>query len=143
MNEVQFNMDLPQLIEFPTHGESAIGYLAVGQIQQSIPFEVKRIFWTYFTPQSVIRGRHAHYATSMLLIAVHGRIEVHAEMLNGQKWDFLLDRPDIGVFLPPLNWHTMQYSHDAVQLVLTDTVYTPEDYIRSYDAFLGLREDKF
>jgi hypothetical protein len=79
----------------------------------------------------------------MLLIAVHGRIEVHAEMLNGQKWDFLLDRPDIGVFLPPLTWHTMQYSHDAVQLVLTDTVYTPEDYIRSYDAFLGLREDKF
>lgn len=132
----------PHLIQFNTHGESAIGYLAVAQIQEGIPFEVKRVFWTYFTPQSVIRGRHAHHATSMILIAVHGRIEVHTELLNGQKNSFLLDRPDVGVFMPPLTWHTMQYSHDAVQLVLTDTEYRAEDYIRSYEEFVGLRELK-
>ncbi|HPH19603.1 MAG TPA: WxcM-like domain-containing protein, partial [Haliscomenobacter sp.] len=57
----------------------------------------------------------------------------------GYKSSFLLDRPDIGVFLPPLTWHTMQYSHDAVQVVLTDTEYTSEDYIRSYEEFEGLR----
>lgn len=130
----------PHLIPFHTHGESAIGYLAVGQIQQDIPFEVKRVFWTYFTPQSVIRGRHAHHATSMILVAVHGRVEVHTELLNGQKNSFLLDRPDVGVFMPPLTWHTMQYSHDAVQLVLTDTAYKMEDYIRSYEEFMGLRK---
>ncbi|AEE51157.1 sugar 3,4-ketoisomerase [Haliscomenobacter hydrossis] len=139
MVKTQFNPGAPQLIEFPTHGESAIGYLAVAQMQQDIPFVVKRIFWTYFTPQSVIRGRHAHHATSMVLIAVHGRIEVQVEMLDGHKSNFLLDRPDHGVFLPPLTWHTMQYSHDAVQVVLTDTEYTSEDYIRSYEEFVGLR----
>ena len=139
MAKSQLNPGRPHLIEFPTHGELAIGYLAVVQMQQEIPFEVKRIFWTYFTPQSVIRGRHAHHATSMVLIAVHGRIEVHTEMLDGYKSSFLLDRPDIGVFLPPLTWHTMQYSHDAVQVVLTDTEYTSEDYIRSYEEFEGLR----
>lgn len=129
----------PQLIQFNTHGESAIGYLAVAQIQQDIPFVVKRLFWTYFTPQSVIRGRHAHHATSMVLIAVHGRIEVRTEMLSGQKNSFLLDRPDVGVWMRPLTWHTMQYSHDAVQLVLTDTEYVATDYIRSYEEFVGLR----
>ena len=129
----------PQLIQFQTHGESAVGYLAVAQIQQDIPFVVKRLFWTYFTPQSVIRGRHAHYATSMVLIAVHGRIEVRTEMLNGQKNCFLLDRPDVGVWMPPLTWHTMQYSHDAVQLVLTDTEYEATDYIRNYEEFIGLK----
>ena len=129
----------PQLIQFHTHGESAIGYLAVAQIQQDIPFVVKRLFWTYFTPQSVIRGRHAHHATSMVLIAVHGRIEVHTETLSGQKSSFLLDRPDVGVWMPPLTWHTMQYSHDAVQLVLTDTEYVATDYIRSYEEFVALR----
>lgn len=133
------NSSEPQLIQFQTHGESAIGYLAVAQIQQEIPFEVKRLFWTYFTPQSVIRGRHAHHVTSMVLIAVHGRIEVRTEMLSGQKSDFLLDRPDVGVYMPPLTWHTMQYSHDAVQLVLTDTEYVATDYIRSYEEFVGLR----
>lgn len=130
----------PHLISFPTHGELSIGYLAVAQIPQDIPFEVKRLFWTYFTPQSVIRGRHAHHSTSMILIAVHGRIEVQTELLGGQKNSFLLDSPDIGVFMPPLTWHTMQYSHDAVQLVLTDTEYQPEDYIRSYEEFVGLRQ---
>jgi len=129
----------PQLIQFQTHGESAVGYLAVAQIQQDIPFVVKRLFWTYFTPQSVIRGRHAHHATSMVLIAVHGRVEVQTEMLNGQKNCFLLDRPDVGVWMPPLTWHTMQYSHDAVQLVLTDTEYEATDYIRSYEEFIGLK----
>ncbi len=133
------NSTEPQLIQFHTHGESAIGYLAVAQIQQDIPFEVKRLFWTYFTPQSVIRGRHAHHATSMVLIAVHGRIEVHTELLSGQKNSFLLDRPDVGVWMPPLTWHTMQYSHDAVQLVLTDTEYVVTDYIRSYEEFVALR----
>lgn len=130
---------VPHLIQFNTHGEPAIGYLAVAQIQEGIPFEVKRVFWTYFTPHSVIRGRHAHHATSMILIAVHGRIEVHTELLKGQKNHFVLDRPDVGVFMPPLTWHTMQYSHDAVQLVLTDTEYRAEDYIRSYEEFVGLR----
>lgn len=132
----------PHLIQFNTHGESTIGHLAVAQIQQNIPFEVKRIFWTYFTPQSVIRGRHAHHTTSMILVAVHGRIEVHTELLNGQKHNFLLDKPDVGIFMPPLTWHTMQYSHDAVQLVLTDTEYRAEDYIRSYEEFVGLRKLK-
>lgn len=133
------NSTEPQLIQFHTHGESAIGYLAVAQIQQEIPFEVKRLFWTYFTPQSVIRGRHAHHATSMVLIAVHGRVELHTEMLSGQKNSFLLDRPDVGVWMPPLTWHTMKYSHDAVQLVLTDTEYVATDYIRSYEEFVALR----
>ena len=132
----------PQLIQFHTHGESAVGYLAVAQIQEDIPFVVKRLFWTYFTPQSVIRGRHAHHATSMVLIAVHGRIEVRTEMLNGQKNSFLLDRPDVGVWMPPLTWHTMQYSHDAVQLVLTDTAYVATDYIRSYEEFIDLKGTK-
>lgn len=132
----------PQLIQFQTHGESAVGYLAVAQIQEDIPFVVKRLFWTYFTPQSVIRGRHAHHATSMVLIAVHGRIEVRTEMLNGQKNSFLLDRPDVGIWMPPLTWHTMQYSHDAVQLVLTDTEYVATDYIRSYEEFMALKGTK-
>lgn len=129
----------PYLIQFNTHGELASGYLAVAQIEQDIPFEIKRVFWTYFTPQSVIRGRHAHYQTSMVLIAVHGKIELRTEMLDGQKQQFILDRPDVGVYMPSLTWHTMKYSHDAVQVVITDTVYQPADYIRNYEDFEGLR----
>lgn len=126
------------LIRFDTRGESAIGYLAFAAGGTGVPFEIKRVFWSYFTPQNVIRGRHAHHQTQMVLIAVHGRITLQTETLQGEKQQFVLDQPDQGVYLPPYTWHTMQYSHSAVQLVLASTEYDPADYIRDYHAFKQL-----
>jgi dTDP-4-dehydrorhamnose 3,5-epimerase-like enzyme len=126
------------LIEFETRGQSAEGFLAVAGRMQHVPFEIKRVFWTYFTPQNVIRGRHAHHQTQMVVIAVHGRIELKTESVKGKMLSFLLDQPEQGVYLPPYTWHTMQYSHDAVQLVLASTDYDPADYIREYAEFKNM-----
>jgi hypothetical protein len=52
----------PHLIDFAKLGDPTIGYISVGQNDQ-LPFEVKRIFWTYYTPESIERGRHAHHTT--------------------------------------------------------------------------------
>ncbi|MGI9159428.1 MAG: sugar 3,4-ketoisomerase [Saprospiraceae bacterium] len=122
-------------IEFATRGEPATGYLALTTGALEPPFPIKRVFWTYFTPQDVIRGRHAHHQTEMVLIALHGRIHLKTETLDGEFGEFLLDSPNEGIYLPPLTWHTMQYSHDAVQLVLASTDYDPADYIRDYETF--------
>lgn len=132
--------DRPTLLQFPTNGSSAIGYLTVAAAQGGVPFAVRRVFWTYFTPHNVTRGRHAHYHTEMVIIAVHGRIRLSAELLSGETFAFTLDTPDQGVYLPPLCWHTMEYSHDAVQLALASTDYAAADYIRSYKAFRQLRK---
>lgn len=129
---------IPTLLRFPTNGSRATGYLTVAATQESIPFEVKRVFWTYFTPNEVTRGRHAHHTTEMVIIAVHGRIRLTAELLSGEKFDFILDKPTEGVYLPPLCWHVMEYSHDAVQIVLASTDYSPADYIRNYREFKRL-----
>lgn len=130
----------PHLIYFGKLGESSLGYISVAA-EQNLPFEIKRTFWTYFTPESVIRGRHAHYETEMLIVAVSGRIILNTELINGEKDTFILEKPDSGVYIPALCWHTMQYSHSAVQLVLASTVYRPEDYIRDYDFFQSMKYD--
>ena len=135
-------MNNPHLISFSKLGDPSIGYISVTQDQQIVPFEVKRIFWTYYTPESILRGRHAHHATQQVLIAVAGRIIVTTELANGTIETFRLEDPNVGLYIPPHAWHTMQYSHSAVQLVLTSAAYEESDYIRSHDEFKRIWQDK-
>ncbi len=131
-------MQLPHIIEFPQIGRTEIGFIGVGEENVAIPFDIQRVFWTYYTPESIIRGRHAHLRTEMVLIAVSGRIVVNTEMIPGEIETFVLDRPTMGVYMPPMCWHTMQYSHTAVQVVIASTKYDESDYIRSYADFCRL-----
>ena len=128
--------DKPYLIEFPSRGSLEIGYISIVQGQDEIPFEIKRTFWAYYTPDSVVRGRHAHHNTEMVLIAVAGRIILTTEMPGEKPQVFILEKSNQGVYMPKLCWHTMQYSHNAVQLVLVSTIYEEQDYIRDYNEFL-------
>ncbi len=128
-------MKSPYLIEFDKLGNSGIGYISVNENNTQIPFKIERVFWTYFTPENVIRGMHAHYTTEQILVAVAGRILVNLELPSGEKLIFTLDKPNLGLYVPPNCWHTMQYSHSSVQLVFASTLYEESDYIRSYDKY--------
>ena len=131
-------MKTPQLIHFRKIGNPSEGYISIFQNGTDMPFEIKRCFWTYYTPEEVIRGRHAHYETEMILIASAGKIIVNTEMPGGVKETIILEKPDHGLYIPKLCWHTMQYSHNAVQLVLASSEYHESDYIRNYEDFKKL-----
>lgn len=128
---------LTQPYEIPFHkvGHSTEGYIAVAELEKALPFEVKRVFWTYYTPESIVRGRHAHHRTEQVLVAAAGRILLHTETPEGEIKTFVLESPHVGIYIPPHCWHTMQYSHNAVQLVFASTNYQEEDYIRDYGTF--------
>jgi len=128
-------MKRPEIINFKKIGNPAEGYISIFQNGSDLPFEIKRCFWTYYTPQEIIRGHHAHHETEMILIAAAGKIIVQTEMPGGIKNEFILENPELGLFIPKLCWHTMQYSHNAVQLVLASTAYSEADYIRNYEDF--------
>ena len=132
----------PHLIQFPKLGAPEIGYISVMEQQLLLPFEVQRIFWTYYTPESIVRGRHAHHATEQVLVAAAGRITVTTELADGTIESFRLEDPHVGLYVPPHAWHTMQYSHSAVQLVLASAGYREEDYIRDYDEFRRVWQGK-
>lgn len=131
------NFPEPHIITFDKIGDPSMGYISVGQ-NDTLPFEVKRIFWTYHTPESIVRGRHAHHATQQILLAVTGRIVVNTETADGVVQTFILDTPDKGVYVPPNVWHTMQYSHTAIQVVMASTLYEAKDYIRDHQQFLEI-----
>lgn len=128
----------PYIIDFPSNGSLEIGYLSIAE-HTKLPFQPKRTFWAFHTPDSVVRGRHAHYNTEMILIAVAGTITVNTENLDGEVATFKLDNPRSGLYIPKMYWHTMIYSHNAVQLVIASSEYNEQDYIRDYDVFKTLK----
>ncbi len=114
------------------------GNLSVGEFPNDIPFEVKRYFLVYDVPSMETRGEHAHRSCHQFLICVHGSCAVVADDGHTRQ-EFKLDRPEIGIHLPPLTWGTQyKYSPDAVLLVFASEHYDAADYIRDYDQFTRL-----
>lgn len=114
------------------------GSLTVGEFEHNIPFAAKRYFMVFDVPSKETRGEHAHRACHQFLICVRGSCSVVADD-GTHRQEFLLDRPDIGVYIPPLVWGIQyKYSADAVLLVFASHYYDNTDYIRSYTEFRQL-----
>lgn len=124
----------PHLIQFARIGSPSLGYISVAE-KEALPFLVKRIYWTYFTPEDVNRGGHAHYELEQILFALAGKIIIKTEMLNGDKEEFILDKPNLGLFIPKMCWREMKYTHNAVQVCIASMEYQESDYIRKYSEF--------
>ena len=131
-------IEKPYKIEFPKIGDSALGYISVAE-KMDLPFKPQRVYWTYYTPENIERGGHAHIRLQQILIAVSGQIKVSLELMNGEAFNYILDRPNIGLYIPKKSWRTMQYSHNAVQICIASDEYTENDYIRNYKQFLLLQ----
>jgi mannose-6-phosphate isomerase-like protein (cupin superfamily) len=129
----------PHLVEFPKIGNSQLGYISVAE-NQTLPFEVKRIYWTYYTPESVERGGHSHYELQQILVAVAGKIIVTVESLDGEINEFILENPNQGLYIPKNTWRTMKYTHSAVQMCIASEVYSEADYIRTYSEFKKIKQ---
>lgn len=133
-------MPVPHLIEFSKIGSSTLGYITVAQ-SSGLPFAIKRVYWTYYTPDSVIRGHHAHHELQQIIFATSGRIEFELEGINGDQQHFVLDSPNSGLYIPQLYWRKIKFSHNAVLLCLASMEYKEDEYIRDYEAFKQLRKD--
>jgi dTDP-4-dehydrorhamnose 3,5-epimerase-like enzyme len=118
------------------------GSLSVAQYNQYLPFMPKRYFLVFGVASREIRGEHAHKTLDQFLVCVNGSCSLVVD--DGEKaQEILLDRPNIGVYLPHLVWGIQyKYSQDAVLLVLASDVYNAEDYIRDYEVFLEVKRQK-
>ena len=127
----------PYLINFPKIGESSVGYISLTE-KENLPFVPKRIYWTYFTPEDIVRGNHSHYELEQILIAVAGKVTVNIKTIEGADHEYILDSPDKGLFIPKMCWRVLKYSHNAVQMCIASLEYSESDYIRSYEEFKKL-----
>jgi len=116
--------------------EDSRGSLTVGEVPTEVPFTPARYFAVYDVPSIELRGEHAHKRCQQFLVCVNGSCRVLLD--DGEsRCEVLLDRPDVGVYMPEMIWGTQyRYSSDAVLLVFASRPYEAEDYLRTYDEFL-------
>jgi acetyltransferase-like isoleucine patch superfamily enzyme/dTDP-4-dehydrorhamnose 3,5-epimerase-like enzyme len=117
------------------------GRLTAGELPtETIPFVPRRWFLVYDVPSREVRGEHAHRICQQFLLCVSGRVSVAVDDGRNRS-EVLLDRPTLGIYIPPLIWGSQfRYEPDTVLLVFASHPYEPDDYIREYDSFLALVE---
>ncbi|HLY05901.1 MAG TPA: WxcM-like domain-containing protein [Rhizomicrobium sp.] len=116
----------------------ARGHLTFGERNRPLPFEVVRYFLVFGVPSREIRGEHAHRTLHQFLVCAHGSCSV--ALYDGRsRGEVTLDRPHLGLHVPPMVWTTQyRYSPDAVLLVLASDVYREQDYIRDLGQYQEL-----
>ncbi|GAA3947139.1 FdtA/QdtA family cupin domain-containing protein [Actinomadura viridis] len=112
------------------------GALSVVEAGIDVGFAIRRAYYFYDVPASMVRGAHGHRSLHQLLVAVHGRFDVLVD--DGVRQDrFRLDRPARGLYIGPMVWRSLvDFSPGAVGLVLASTLYDESDYFHDYGAFL-------
>ena len=127
-------MSLVKILDLPIRGDDRGSLIAIEQ-SQTVPFDIKRVYYIFGIQPNVSRGFHAHKSLSQLLVCVSGSCDVILD--NGvQRETMTLDRPDKGLLVQSMIWREMhRFSDDCVLLVLASNHYSEDDYIRDYSEF--------
>lgn len=133
-------MQEPSLIELQKIGEQEIGFISVAQAFSNVPFEIKRVYWIYQTPEAIGRGNHAHKNSLQLFVCLHGKITITLENRQGKILEFVLSNPNQGLLIPNYYWTKLKFNNEAIGLCLSSSEYEESDYMRDYDDFLNAKE---
>lgn len=108
---------------------------------ENVPFDIKRVFYSFDIPGGEARGAHSHRECHQFLVAASGSFEVVLD--DGiNKRTVLLNRPFYGLHIPPGIWASEQgFSSGSICLVLASEGYSEEDYIRDYNEFIKYIKD--
>lgn len=128
-------MSLFKLINFPPLGDER-GSLVALEANNTVPFDIKRVYYLFGTKKDVSRGFHAHEALKQVAVCVTGKCRMLLDD-GKEKAEVWLDSSTKGLFIESMVWREMHdFSDDCVLLVLASEHYDEADYIRDYDDFI-------
>lgn len=111
------------------------GTLYAAEVAQHAGKQFERVFFISNVPRGARRGGHAHRVQDEYLICVRGSVDVRIESL-GEVTTIELKRPDVALYLPASYWRDLlNFSPDAVLIVLALRAWSESDYIRDRSAF--------
>lgn len=128
-------IDLPKI----TDPRGNLSFIEGGR---HIPFEIKRVYYLYDVPGGSDRGSHAHKSLHQFIVAMSGSFDVVLDD-GREKKRFHLNRSYYGLYVCPMMWRDLDnFSSGAVCMVLASDYYDEADYIRDYQEFLRLANNK-
>ena len=124
-----------RIIEIPRFTDLR-GTLSVIDGRSFLPFSPQRFFYIYGVPEGAQRGCHALRTDEELIIALAGSFKILVDD-GDSAIEFQLDRPDQGLYVPPLIWHVLHnFTPGSVCAVLASAAYNRDGYYRVYEDFL-------
>ena len=128
----------PRIIYAPVFN-SNYGDLSVIDITTGLPFRMQRVFYVYNNPIGSKRGDHAHKKLKEFIWCIKGKIQVFNISLRGNKSNYILDKPDKGLYIPEKTWsYQINLSEESIYCVIASDIYIEEDYIRKFEEFKKL-----
>jgi len=101
----------------------------------TIPFEIKRVYYLYDIPSGAKRGGHSHIDQEELLVSLSGSFEIILKDGKDEKL-ITLNRPNVGLLIPKGIWRELQnFSAGSVCLVITSDLFDENDYIRDFGIY--------
>ena len=118
------------------------GNLTVAEQMRNVPFDIKRVYWTYDVPGGESRGGHAHKELYQLVVAMSGSFTITLD--NGwERKTILLNHPWQGLLIKPGLWRTLDdFSSGAVCMVIASELFDIDDYIYEYEDFIKYVHEK-
>lgn len=127
-----------EILKFPKIAD-ARGNLTFLQGNDSIPFKIERVFWTYDVPGGETRGGHAYHEQMEVIVAISGSFDIVVKYKDQSEEVFTLNRSYSGLLLPAKTWRHMEnFSTNSLALHLSSSKFNPKDYIRDYNTYLNL-----
>lgn len=119
---------MAQIIPLPKYEDERGSLTVLDNIDELLPFKVKRIFFINAS-LDVVRGGHRHHTTRQAIICINGTCTVTND--NGTTTElFTLESSSQCLLLEASDWHQMHnFSKGAVLLVLASEPFNPDDYI--------------
>lgn len=123
------------LLEFPAFTDSR-GTLSFLEANHHVPFEIRRIFYLSDVPAGQKRAAHALIKCHQCLIAIAGNFDVVLDD-GTTRTTYHLHQRNIGLYVPAMIWRELlNFSKDAVCLVLASEAFDPDDYYEDYANFV-------
>ena len=128
------NINSCSIIQLPKISDPR-GNLTFIEGSNHVPFDIKRVYYTYDVPGGTDRGGHAHKALHQLIVAMSGSFDVTLHDGRNKK-KYHLNRSYEGLFVCPMIWRDLaNFSSGSVCMVLASNLYETSDYYRDYDEY--------
>lgn len=128
-------MEKVKLVSLPKILDSR-GNLSFIESENHVPFIIKRSYLIYDVPGGELRGGHSFINQKEMIVALSGSLDIVVH--NGKdELKYSLNRSYQGLYIPNGTWRHMEnFSTNTLVLVVSNTLYDENDYVRDKKQFL-------
>jgi hypothetical protein len=138
-------MQIISLPKFTGKSPEKGGVLVPIELEETIPFSVKRVYFLKNTPPKSTRGGHCHFLEDEVFVNLAGSCKLLYDQTGEGKKELILDSPTKAVYIKRRVWHEFtEFTPDSLLLAFSSTNYLPgaDNYLEDYLQFVKLKQDE-